>query len=149
MLLLLSPMKQLSVIDDSKNVDDRSKIKLVTVMLDLWSYMELKGQPITVTSTVGGKHKINSKHYEGQAIDHIPDKGYSQIYVNCLKTYLKESGLDKTTRTLIEFNHSKVGHAGSYRCTHLEWSEDPAARVGIYALDYETNKSYPVDEVVS
>lgn len=141
---MLSPMRQIALLDDNNAISDRSKIKLVTTMLDLWSYMELKGHPITVTSTIGGKHKTNSRHYAGQAIDHIPDRGYSDAYVKCLMGYLHETGLHRRTRTLIEFNGGKVGDAGAYRCTHIEWSDEPDAKTGVYNLDYVANKSYPV-----
>lgn len=139
LIIVLSPMKQLKLMVEDTSIDDRSKLMTAKIMLGLWIYMESKGQPITFTSTVGGSHKPTSKHYKGQASDHIPDKGYSKEYVSCLQDYMISAGIDKHTRTLVEFNNGKPNDANSYRCTHIEWDNKVTAKTGIYALDYAAN----------
>lgn len=113
--------------------DESQKNKLIDMMIIVWKGMLAIGQPVTISSSTGGKHKSNSKHYVCEAFDFNPDKGYSTEYVIALQSVLKR--LPYRYRCLIEFNTTK---SVVYRCTHLEFNN---VKTGIYTLDYQSNVS--------
>ena len=116
--------------------DEAQKNKLIDMMTIIWKGLLSEGHPVTISSSVGGKHKKNSKHYTCEAFDFNPDRGYSKEYLMALERVLKK--IPYSYRCLIEFNTT---NGCVYRCTHLEFN---SVKTGVYTLDYQSNVSTKV-----
>lgn len=125
------------------------RLRLVHLMIYMWTEMKRKGHPITISASIGtpGVHSKTSKHYTCGAIDFNPDKGYSLEYVRALKTvynnWVSEHVNDNVyakIRILIEF-HGDIG--AKYKCTHVEFND---LKTGVFFLNYATNVSQPVGD---
>lgn len=127
--------KHISLVKASEH-DDDAKSKLINMMSIVWKHLADNGQPSTISSSVGGKHKTASKHYACMAFDINPDKGYSIDFVREVKRAVNKSGYK--VRVLVEFNNCKPGDGRYYRCTHIEFN---TVKEGLYVLDYVKNTS--------
>lgn len=120
----------------SSKHDESTKNKLIDLMTVVWKHLNNNSQPSTISSSVGGAHKFNSKHYMCMAFDINPDKGYSAEFVKEIQLAIAKSGYK--VRVLVEFDDCQPGVKDSYRCTHIEFNN---TKEGIYVLDYIKNTS--------
>lgn len=133
--------KHVAIIKQSDH-NNLAKDKLIAMATFIWIKMSEKGQPITISSTVGGIHKKGSKHYKCEALDFNPDKGFSMSYVRILQEVLKD--LPYPHRCLIEFNTAVDEMTGKkrYRCTHVEFNDN---KTGVFSLDFNQNISHDLN----
>lgn len=130
--------RQLSIIE-TYAYDESMKKRLIEMMSFIWHKMKDRGHPVTISSSVGGKHKSKSKHYSCEAIDINPDKGISADYIAEVKRVVDL--YSESMRILIEFNRDVKGNPTVYRCTHIEFNN---VKKGLYRLDYARNISSPM-----
>lgn len=125
---------------------DEAKQKLVDVMTQYWTFMRDMGTPVSISSSVGGKHTKTSAHYTCEAFDANPDKGYTNQYIANVKEFYKRNS-DRVQKIFIEFNKGKINDRSTYRCTHVSIRQKVNDKKGVRALDYMANISYEVKEV--